>query len=142
MRCYLEADALRIWCKVHGATAAEVPWARCDVGFTRDFDDQVAWLAVHSSQKAIVGLMRISWRTVGSIVQRISDGGHDVIRSTGCDGSGSMRSGVRHEALQFRAEMKGLRRWSSHTVERLPSRDGRRVLVRIALGAAGPDVVG
>jgi transposase len=72
-RCYIEADAPRVMCKVHGATVAEVPWARHDVGFTRDFDDQVAWLAVHSSKKAITELMRIAWRTVGSIVERISD---------------------------------------------------------------------
>ncbi len=72
-RCYIEADAPRVMCKVHGATVAEVPWARHDVGFTRDFEDQVAWLAVHSSKKAITELMRIAWRTVGSIVKRISD---------------------------------------------------------------------
>jgi transposase len=71
-RCYLEADAPRVACKLHGATVAEVPWARHDVGFTRDFEDQVAWLAVHSSKKAITELMRIAWRTVGSIVERVS----------------------------------------------------------------------
>lgn len=72
-RTYIEADAPRVACKVHGATVAEVPWARHGVGFTRDFEDQVAWLAVHSSKKAIVELMRIAWRTVGAIVERISD---------------------------------------------------------------------
>ena len=70
---YIEADAPRVNCKVHGPTVAEVPWARHDVGFTRDFEDQVAWLAVHSSKKAITELMRIAWRTVGAIVERISD---------------------------------------------------------------------
>ncbi len=72
-RTYLEAAAPRVACKVHGPTVAEVPWARHDVGFTRDFDDQVAWLAVHSSKKAITELMRIAWRTVGSIVERVCD---------------------------------------------------------------------
>jgi transposase len=83
-------------CKVHGATVAEVPWARHGVGFTRDFEDQVAWLAVHSSKKAIVELMRIAWRTVGSIVERISPTtrGRAVTRWTGSDGSGSMRSRI------------------------------------------------
>jgi transposase len=32
MRTYIEADAPRVACKVHGATVAEVPWARHDVG--------------------------------------------------------------------------------------------------------------
>jgi transposase len=72
-RTYIEAEAPRVACKVHGPRVAEVPWARHDVGFTRDFDDQVAWLAVHSSKKAITELMRIAWRTVGSIVERVSD---------------------------------------------------------------------
>ncbi|MEX1162217.1 MAG: ISL3 family transposase, partial [Nitriliruptor sp.] len=72
-RCYIVADAPRVACKVHGVTVGEVPWARHDVGFTRDFDDQVAWLAVHSSKKAITELMRIAWRTVGAIVERVSD---------------------------------------------------------------------
>ena len=72
-RTYIEADAPRVACKVHGATVAEVPWARHGVGFTRDFEDQVAWLAVHSSKKAITELMRVAWRTVGAIVERISD---------------------------------------------------------------------
>ena len=72
-RTYIEADAPRVMCKVHGATVAEVPWARHGVGFTRDFEDQVAWLAVHSSKKAVTELMRIAWRTVGAIVERISD---------------------------------------------------------------------
>jgi transposase len=71
-RTYVEADAPRVACKIHGPTVAEVPWARHGVGFTRDFDDQVAWLAVHSSKKAITELMRMAWRTVGSIVERVS----------------------------------------------------------------------
>lgn len=72
-RTYIEAAAPRVACKVHGPTVAEVPWARHGVGFTRDFEDQVAWLAVHSSKKAITELMRIAWRTVGAIVERICD---------------------------------------------------------------------
>ena len=72
-RTFIEAEAPRVACKVHGATVAEVPWARHGVRFTRDFEDQVAWLAVHSSKKAITELMRIAWRTVGAIVERISD---------------------------------------------------------------------
>ena len=58
---------------MHGVTVAAVPWARHHVGVTRRFEDQVAWLAVHASQKAITELMRIAWRTVGAVVQRVSD---------------------------------------------------------------------
>ena len=72
-RTFIEAQAPRVGCKVHGVTVAEVPWARHGVGFTRSFEDQVAWLAVHCSKSAIEKLMRIAWRTVGAIVERVSD---------------------------------------------------------------------
>jgi transposase len=39
--------------------------------FTRPFEDQVAYLAQRMDKTAIVGLMGIAWRTVGSIAERI-----------------------------------------------------------------------
>jgi transposase len=66
-------DAPRVACKVHGVTVAEVPWARHGVGFTRRFEDQVSWLAVRCAKSAIEQLMRIAWRTVGAIVERVCD---------------------------------------------------------------------
>jgi len=69
---FLEADAPRVSCVVHGVTVAQVPWARHGAGHTRDFDDHAAWLAVHVSKSAVVSLLRIAWRTVGSIVARVS----------------------------------------------------------------------
>jgi transposase len=68
---YLEADAPRIRCKRHGVLVAAVPWARHGSGFTREFEDQVAWLAVQTSKTAAAELMRIAWRTVGAIVARV-----------------------------------------------------------------------
>ena len=70
--CCLEADAPRVQCKEHEVVVAAVPWARHDAGFTRSFDDQVAWLAVSTSKKAICVLMRIAWRTVGRICERVA----------------------------------------------------------------------
>ncbi len=71
-RCYLEAAAPRVRCREHGVVVAQVPWAEHGAHSTRSFDDQVAWLAVHSDQTAISDLMRVSWRTVGWIVARVS----------------------------------------------------------------------
>ena len=68
---WLEADAPRVWCRVHGTTVAAVPWARHGAGHTRDFDDTVAWLAVQCSKTAVTELLRIAWRTVGSIITRV-----------------------------------------------------------------------
>ena len=70
--CYVEADAPRVQCKEHEVVVAAVPWARHDAGFTRSFEDTVAWLTVNTSKTAICQLMRIAWRTVGSICARVS----------------------------------------------------------------------
>lgn len=69
--CYLEADSPRVTCPTHGITVAQVPWARHGAGHTRDFDDQAAWLVTHTSKSAVVELLRIAWRTVGSIIERV-----------------------------------------------------------------------
>jgi transposase len=59
-KVFMEADAPRVNCGDHGVTVAWVPWARHGAGHTRDFDDQVAWLATHTSKTAVVALMRIA----------------------------------------------------------------------------------
>jgi transposase len=69
--CWLEADAPRVSCRRHGVVVARVPWARHDSRFTRAFEDQAAWLAVNTSKTAVAELMRCSWRTVGSILERV-----------------------------------------------------------------------
>jgi transposase len=58
-----------------GATAwsCAVPWARHNACFTRAFEDQAAWLAVNTSKSAVAELMRVAWRTVGSICERVCD---------------------------------------------------------------------
>ncbi len=48
-----------------------MPWARHDAGHTLPFDDQVAWLATKSSKSTVTELMRVAWRTVGSIIDRV-----------------------------------------------------------------------
>ncbi len=49
-----------------------VPWARHRSRFTRAFEDQAAWLAVNTSKSAVAALMRVTWRTVGSICERVA----------------------------------------------------------------------
>jgi len=71
VRCWLEADAPRVSCPTHGPTVTQVPWARHGAGHTYAFDDQVAWLATHTSKSAVCELMRVAWRTVGSIITRV-----------------------------------------------------------------------
>jgi transposase len=69
---YVEADAPRASCREHGVVVCAVPWARHRSRFTRAFEDQAAWLAVHCSKSAVAQLMRISWRTVGGICERVA----------------------------------------------------------------------
>jgi transposase len=70
---YLEADAPRVYCKHHRVVVAAVPWARHDSRFTIAFEDQCCWLAVNTSKKAVAELMRVTWRTVGSICERVAE---------------------------------------------------------------------
>jgi transposase len=71
-KVFVEADAPRVRCRRHGVTVAAVPWARHGAGHTRDFDDLAAWLAVRTSKSAVTQLLRVAWRTVGSIVTRVN----------------------------------------------------------------------
>ena len=67
----VQAVVPRVSCPEHGVVVAHVPWARHGAGHTRAFDDTVAWLAVQTSKTAVTELMRIAWRTVGSIIDRV-----------------------------------------------------------------------
>lgn len=71
IKAELEADAPRVECREHGVVVAHVPWARHDAGHTYAFDETVAWLATQSSRSTVTELMRIAWRTVGSIITRV-----------------------------------------------------------------------
>ena len=67
---FIEADVQRVKCPQHGVVIARFPWARRDSGFTRAFEDQVAWLATNASSSVVGQLMRVAWRTVGRILSR------------------------------------------------------------------------
>ena len=71
-KVFIEADAPRVRCRAHGPTVIAVPWARHGAGHTRDLDALAAWLAVRTSKSAVCELLRIAWRTVGSIVARVN----------------------------------------------------------------------
>jgi transposase len=71
VKVFLEADAPRVVCRTHGVVVVAVPWARHGAGHTRDFEDTAAWLALQCSKSAVTHLLRIAWRTVGSIITRV-----------------------------------------------------------------------
>jgi transposase len=69
---FVEAHAPRVSCRRHGVVVCAVPWARHNSRFTRAFEDQAAWLAVHCSKTAVAQLMRVAWRTIGGICERVA----------------------------------------------------------------------
>jgi transposase len=69
---FVEADAPRVTCRRHGVVVCAVPWARHGSRFTRAFEDQTAWLAVNTSKSAVAELMRVAWRTVGGVCERVA----------------------------------------------------------------------
>lgn len=69
---FIEAEAPRVTCAEHGVVVAHVPWARHGSGFTTTFEDTVAWLAVRTDKTTVSTLLRVAWRTVGAIVERVS----------------------------------------------------------------------
>jgi transposase len=71
MEVVLRYDLRRVDCDRCGTVCELVPWAEHDSRVTRDFEDHVAYLAQRSDQSTVAATMRIAWRTVGSIIQRV-----------------------------------------------------------------------
>lgn len=67
----VRARLRRLVCPEHGVVTEGVPFARPGSRFTRDFEMLVAWLATRMDATAITKLVRISWRTVGRIIERV-----------------------------------------------------------------------
>jgi transposase len=69
---YIVAEAPRVRCREHGVVVQSVPWARHGSKFTTAFEDQVAWLAVRTDKTTLSGLLKIAWRSVGRILERVA----------------------------------------------------------------------
>jgi transposase len=61
----------RVKCSQCGVTTEFVPWADPCSWFTHDFEEQVAYLAQVTDKTTIVSTMRVAWRTVGAIIERV-----------------------------------------------------------------------
>jgi len=124
--CLLEADAPRVTCRHHGVIVCSVPWARHDSRFTRSFEDQVCWLAVNTSRTAVAELMRVAWRSVGQILERVAAEARrevdllDGLRRIGIDEI-SHRKGQRYLTVVVDHD-------SGRLVWAVPGRDRRTVL--------------
>jgi transposase len=131
---FVEAESARVCCPAHGVVVCAVPWARHGAGHTRQFDEQVAWLATQCSKTAVCALMRIAWRTVGSIVSRVwAD-----VEAAGDRLDGLRRIGI--DEISYRRGHRFLTVVVCHDSGRLvwaaPGRD--RATVRAFFDALGP----
>jgi transposase len=70
-KAFVEAEAPRVECKRHGVVVARVLWARHGSWFTREFEQQVAWLATRCAKAAVCELMRVWWYAVGRMIERV-----------------------------------------------------------------------
>jgi transposase len=68
---YLVADIREARCPRHGRMVERVPWAAPRAQHTKVFDRQVASLAQVADKSATSRMFRISWRTVGRIIERV-----------------------------------------------------------------------
>jgi transposase len=71
METTLVYELRRVDCRRCGVRAEMVPWAEVGSRFTRDFEDQVAYLAQVTDKTTVSTTMRISWKTVGRIIGRV-----------------------------------------------------------------------
>ena len=104
-----------------------MPWARHDARHTHGFEAMVAWAATELSASAICRLWRISWRTVGAIVQRVV--------AAGLPGGGDRLDGLQRIGIDELSIRKG-QRYIVVVVDHL---SGRLVWARAGRDAATVD---
>jgi len=67
----LEGVIRRLSCPRCGVKTEMVPWAEPDARHARDFEDHTAYLAQKCDKTTVAELMRVGWRTVGSILESV-----------------------------------------------------------------------
>lgn len=73
----------RLSCPTHGVRVEQVPFARPRTGFSRDFEDLVAYLATKTDKTTIGRLLRVDWDSVGRMCERVVADGLDPNRLAG-----------------------------------------------------------
>lgn len=63
----------RVVCRRCGVTTELIPWAEPGSGgFTREFEDRVAYITQRTDRTTVSTLMRVAWETVGRIAARVA----------------------------------------------------------------------
>lgn len=135
LRVVIEAAVPRVDCPTHGPTVIAVPWARHNTRFTTAFEDTAAWLTARMSASAVCGLLRIAWRSVIGIVNRVVEGA-----AAGTDRlAGLTRIGI--DEVAYRKGFRYLTLVVDHDTGRLVwARDGRdKATLAAFFDELGPD---
>lgn len=69
-KLWLVYEIRRLDCPNCGVVTEDVPWARPVARHTRDYEDMVLWLAQRTDRTTVSTLMRCSWESVTSIINR------------------------------------------------------------------------
>lgn len=90
-KVFLEAEIRRVNCPTCGRVQTEVvPWARSRARHTREFENQVGWMAQRIDKTTVSRLLRCSWEAVDRIARRLvgeylTDSRLDGLRRIGVD---------------------------------------------------------
>src|SRR5678816_608870 len=68
---HLEATLARVECSRCGVVVEQVSWAEPESRFTLHFEELVRWMAQRCDKTAISTMLRIAWRSVGTILERV-----------------------------------------------------------------------
>jgi transposase len=71
VRCELEGEVREATCPRHGRRVERVPWAAPAARHTHAFDRQIAALVQVADKSAAERLLRVAWRTVARMVERV-----------------------------------------------------------------------
>lgn len=66
---YVSYRPCRVSCPEHGVITEFIPWADQGTRFTKDFNNEVAYMATHTNKSVVAEYYQISWETVGSCMR-------------------------------------------------------------------------
>lgn len=69
-KVFIVSNVHRVSRKEHAILTEAVPWAEHHSNFTKDFEQQIAYLSLHLNKTEVSKIMRIAWNTVGPILSR------------------------------------------------------------------------
>lgn len=64
---------IRVECRNHGVLTEYIPWADGRSRFTKDFNNEIAFLALNAPKTVVSQFMDVNWRSVGNAIKAAHD---------------------------------------------------------------------